>query len=128
MNISSLAGTGGNAGQANYSAAKAGVLGLTRTLAREWGRYNVTVNAVAFGLILTRLTSSSPEDNTSVDIEGRQIRLGINADLLASMEATIPLGRAGTPHDAAGAVSLFCLPESDYISGQTIICGGGYVM
>jgi 3-oxoacyl-[acyl-carrier protein] reductase len=128
VNISSLAGTGGNAGQANYASAKAGVLGLTRTLCREWGRYNVCVNAVAFGLIQTRLTSVNPEQRASIDIEGREIRVGINSDLLSSMEATIPLGRAGTPQDAAGAVCLLCLPESDYISGQTLICGGGYVM
>ncbi|GAB4589082.1 SDR family NAD(P)-dependent oxidoreductase [Nocardia sp. IFM 10818] len=125
VNISSLAGTGGNAGQANYSAAKAGVLGLTRALTKEWGRYNVTVNAVAYGMIRTRLTEA-PAGGSTIDVQGKEIKVGVNPNLLAAMEQMIPLGRAGTPADAAGAVYLFCIPESDYISGQTLICGGGF--
>jgi 3-oxoacyl-[acyl-carrier protein] reductase len=126
VNVSSLAGTGGNAGQVNYGAAKAGLLGLTKTLAKEWGRYNVTVNAVAFGFIQTRLTTVSAEENTSIRVDGRDIKVGVNPDLLTTLSQMIPLGRPGTPHDAAGAIYLLCLPESDYISGQTVICGGGF--
>lgn len=127
VNISSIAGLGGNAGQANYAAAKAGVTGLTKTLAKEWGRYNVTVNSVAFGLIRTRLTQGTAGDS-SIDVEGRHIHVGMNPQLLATMETMIPLGRGGTPAEAAGAVYLFCIPESDYVSGQTLVCGGGFIM
>jgi 3-oxoacyl-[acyl-carrier protein] reductase len=127
VNISSLAGVGGNAGQANYSAAKAGVEGLTRALSKEWGRLDVTVNAVAFGLISTRLTQPVTEGAT-IDVAGRDIKVGVNPQLLASMEAMIPLGRAGTAEEAAGAVYLLCLPESDYISGQTVVCAGGFLL
>lgn len=127
VNISSIAGLGGNAWQANYAAAKAGVTGLTKTLAKEWGRYNVTVNSVAFGLIMTRLTEGTAGDS-SIDVEGRHIHVGMNPQLMATMEAMIPLGRAGTPAEAAGAVYLFCIPESDYVSGQTLVCGGGFMM
>ncbi len=124
VNISSLAGLGGNPGQANYAAAKAGVTGLTRTLSKEWGRYNVTVNTVAFGFIKTRLTEVTTEAKT-IEIEGKQLAVGINPQLMSTLETMIPLGRAGTPADAAGAVYLLCIPESDYISGETLICGGG---
>lgn len=124
VNISSVAGMFGNAGQVNYSAAKAGIIGMTQTLAKEWGRLNTTVNCVAFGLIKTRLTVSASEDSTA-RIEGRDIKVGVNAGLLAAMEQMIPLGRAGTPEEAAGAVYLFALPEADYISGQTLMCTGG---
>jgi 3-oxoacyl-[acyl-carrier protein] reductase len=127
VNISSLAGTGGNAGQVNYSAAKAGILGLTKTLSKEWGRYNVTVNTVAFGFIKTRLTEAVTSGAT-IDVEGREISVGMNPALVAALEQMIPLGRGGTPQEAAGAVYLLCLPESDYISGQTLVCGGGFDM
>ncbi|BBF99161.1 MULTISPECIES: SDR family NAD(P)-dependent oxidoreductase [Pseudonocardia] len=126
VNISSVAGTAGNAGQINYSSAKAGVTGLTRTLAKEWGRYDVTVNCVAFGLIRTRLTEAPADGDASIDVDGRQIKVGVNPDLLARLETGIPLGRAGTPAEAAGAVYLFCQPESDYVSGQVVVCGGGF--
>ena len=128
VNISSIAGLGGNAGQANYAAAKAGITGLTKTLAKEWGRYNVTVNTVAFGLIKTRLTEAPADGDGTIDVEGREIKVGVNPALLAAMEQMIPLGRAGTPAEAAGAVYLFCIPESDYVSGQTLVCGGGFMM
>jgi 3-oxoacyl-[acyl-carrier protein] reductase len=124
VNISSVAGVFGNAGQVNYSAAKAGVIGMTQTLAKEWGRLNTTVNCVAFGLIKTRLTVSA-EDDATTRIEGRDIKVGVNAGLLAAMEQVIPLGRGGTPEEAAGAVYLFTLPEADYVSGQTLLCTGG---
>lgn len=128
VNISSIAGLGGNAGQANYAAAKAGVTGLTKALAKEWGRYNVTVNTVAFGLIRTRLTEASADGDSAIDVAGREIKVGVNADLLAAMERMIPLGRAGTPAEAAGAVYLLCIPESDYVSAQTLVCGGGFII
>ena len=126
VNISSLAGTGGNAGQANYSSAKAGVTGLTKALAKEWGRYNVTVNTVAFGLIKTRLTETPAGGDGTIDVAGNEIKVGVNPSLLAAMEQMVPLGRGGTPAEAAGAVYLFCLPESDYVSAQTLVCGGGF--
>lgn len=128
VNISSMAGLGGNAGQANYAAAKSGVTGLTKTMAKEWGRYNVTVNTVAFGLIKTRLTEATADGNATIDVEGREIKVGVNPALLGAMEQMIPLGRAGTPSDAAGAVYLFCIPESDYVSAETLVCGGGFLM
>lgn len=124
VNISSLAGVGGNAGQANYASAKAGILGLTKALAKEWGRYNVTVNAVAFGFIKTRLTEATAGSG-KITVQGKEIQVGVNPGLLAAMEQLIPLGRAGTPTEAAGAVYLLCTPESDYVSAQTLVCGGG---
>lgn len=126
VNISSLAGVGGNAGQAGYGAAKSGVTGLTRVMAKEWGRYKVNVNAVAFGLIRTRLTEATA-GSSAIAVAGKEIQVGVNADVMASLEAGIPLGRAGTPAEAANAVYLFCLPESDYISAQTVVCSGGYM-
>jgi 3-oxoacyl-[acyl-carrier protein] reductase len=128
VNISSIAGLGGNAGQANYAAAKAGVTGLTKALAKEWGRYNVTVNTVAFGLIRTRLTEAAADDAGTIDIDGREIAVGVSPTLLSAMEQMIPLGRSGTPEEAAGAVYLMCAPESDYVSGQTLVCGGGFMI
>lgn len=128
VNISSIAGTGGNAGQANYSAGKAAVIGLTKAMAKEWGRFKVNVNCVAFGLINTRLTEASADGDASIDVEGKKIQVGVNPGLKKMMEASIPLGRGGTPEEAAGAVFLFCQPESNYVSGQTLICGGGFSM
>ena len=128
VNISSIAGLGGNVGQVNYSAAKAGVTGLTKALAKEWGRFNVTVNTVAFGLIKTRLTEPLVDGGSTVCIDGREIEVGVNPGLLSAMSTQIPLGRAGTAVEAAGAVYLLCIPESDYISAQTVVCGGGFIM
>jgi len=126
VNVSSIAGLGGNAGQANYAAAKAGVTGLTKTLAKEWGRYNVTVNTVAFGVIRTRLTSAASAGGT-IDIDGQELKVGVSEQILEAIETQIPLGRAGTPQEAAGAVYLLIQPESDYVSGHTLVCGGGYL-
>ncbi|MEV6424633.1 SDR family oxidoreductase [Streptomyces sp. NPDC051662] len=128
VNISSIAGLGGNAGQANYAAAKAGVTGLTKALAKEWGRYNVTVNTVAFGMIRTRLTEASANGDGTIDVAGQEIKVGVNPELLSTMERMIPLGRTGTAEEAAGAVYLLCIPESDYVSAQTLVCGGGFII
>jgi 3-oxoacyl-[acyl-carrier protein] reductase len=125
VNISSTSGVYGNAGQANYAAAKAGINGLTKAMAKEWGRYKVNVNSVAFGLIKTRLTEADADAGASIDIEGQKIRVGVNPQILKNAEAMIPLGRGGTPQEAAGAVYMFCIPESNYVSGQVLVCGGG---
>jgi len=125
VNISSTSGVYGNAGQANYATAKAGINGLTKAMAKEWGRYKVNVNSVAFGLIMTRLTQPLTSGDASVDIGGRTIAVGVQPDRLKAAEATIPLGRGGTPEEAAGAVYMFCIPESNYVSGQVLVCGGG---
>ncbi len=126
VNITSIAGTDGNPGQAGYSSGKAGVLGLTKTLAKEWGRYNVNVNAVGFGLIATRLVQSLQGDGEKFAMKGQQIKLGVQQSMLDSMKSACPLGRLGTPEEAAGAVLFFCSPLSDYVTGEVLICGGGY--
>ena len=128
VNISSVSGLGGNPGQVNYAAAKAAVIGMTKTLAKEWGRYKVNVNCVAFGFIATRMTQPISADAPSVDIGGREVRYGVQPALLEMLERQqIPLGRLGTPEEAADGVYLFCSPESNYISGQVITVGGGIV-
>ncbi|WP_325435343.1 SDR family NAD(P)-dependent oxidoreductase [Pseudomonas nitroreducens] len=124
VNISSVSAAG-NPGQMNYSTAKAGVLGMTKALSKEWGRYKVNVNAVAFGHIETRQTQPVEGDPTFIDIEGRQIKVGISPATVEASKTLIPLGRPGTPDEAADAVYLFCIPESDYVSGQVLVCGGG---
>lgn len=127
VNISSVAGLGGNAGQAGYAAGKMGVVGLTKTLMKEWGRYNATVNAVAFGAIMTRMTAGEAGKST-ITMKGREIKAGVGKEILEAMESGIPLGRAGTPEEAAGAVYLLCLPEADYITGQVLVVGGGWTL
>jgi 3-oxoacyl-[acyl-carrier protein] reductase len=126
VNITSIAGTDGNAGQAGYSSGKAGVLGLTRTLAKEWGRYNVNVNAVGFGLIETRLTQVLTGEEANIEMRGHSIRVGVQAAMLESVKTACPLGRLGTPAEAASAVLFFCSPLSDYVTGEVLICGGGF--
>lgn len=122
VNISSVSGLGGNAGQVNYAAGKAAVVGMTKTLAKEWGRYKVNVNCVAFGFIRTRMTQPLATDAAG---PGRHA-VGVQPALLENLESNmIPLGRLGTAEEAAGGVYLFCIPESDYISGQVITVGGG---
>jgi len=125
VNITSISGTDGNPGQAGYSSGKAGVIGLTKTLAKEWGRYNVNVNAVGFGLIETRLVQPLNAEGSSMEMHGHQIRLGVQPSLLESVKNACPLGRLGTPEEAAGAVLFFCSPLSDYVTGEVLICGGG---
>ena len=128
VNISSLAGLYGNAGQSSYSAAKASLIGLTRTLAKEWGRYKVNVNCVAFGLIKTRLTQAIEAEQATIDVAGREIKVGVQPQLLSTFERLVPLGRGGTPEEAADLVYLFCIPESNYVSGQIVAVGGGLLM
>jgi 3-oxoacyl-[acyl-carrier protein] reductase len=97
---------------------------MTKTLAKEWGRYQVNVNAVAFGLIETRLTTGVAGES-SINVDGHEIEVGVSEQIMQMSKAMIPLGRVGTAAEAAGAVYLFCLPEANYISGQTVVCGGG---
>jgi 3-oxoacyl-[acyl-carrier protein] reductase len=125
VNITSISGTDGNPGQISYSAGKAGVIGLTKTLAKEWGRYNVNVNAVGFGLIGTRLVQPLTGEGAKMEMHGHEIRLGVQPSLLDSIKSACPLGRLGTPEEAAGAVLFFCSPLSDYVTGEVLICGGG---
>lgn len=125
VNISSMAGTHGNPGQVNYSSAKAAVTGMTKTLAKEWGRLKVCVNCVAFGFIETRLTKANDDPDTRIQIEGQQIQAGVPAQMLGALKTMIPLGRAGTPEEAAGGVYLFCSPDSDYVTGEVLVVGGG---
>lgn len=127
VNISSLAGTHGNAGQVNYASAKAGIAGMTRSLAKEWGRLNVNVNCVAFGMIETRLTGVVGSGVDPITIGERVLKVGLRQSLLDRVVEMAPLGRAGTVEEAAGAVYLFCIPESDYISGQVVLVSGGFV-
>jgi 3-oxoacyl-[acyl-carrier protein] reductase len=124
VNVSSVAGTMGNAGQANYSSAKAAVIGLTKTLAKEWGQFKINVNAVAFGFVDTRLTVAKTAD-TLVDIGARRIHVGIPQQLRDAVEAAIPLGRAATAQEAAGGILFLCSPWSDYVHGQVLNVTGG---
>jgi len=124
INISSTSGTRGNAGQINYSAGKSGVVGMARTLAKEWGMFNVQANAVAFGWIDTRLTHAK-EEQVKIQRGEAEIELGIPGDRLQQMAKMIPMGRAGTPQEAAGAVLFFASPLSDYVSGQVLEVAGG---
>ncbi len=124
VNVSSISGTMGNAGQVNYSAAKAGVVGLTKTLAKEWGQFKINCNAVAFGYIETRLTASKDEANV-MEIDGEKVQLGIPDQLRGMAAMLIPLGRPGTPEEAAGGVFFLCSPWSNYVHGQTLNITGG---
>jgi 3-oxoacyl-[acyl-carrier protein] reductase len=124
VNVSSISGTMGNAGQANYSAGKAGVVGLTKTLAKEWGQFKVNVNAVAFGYIETRLTASKDESNVA-EIRGEKVQLGIPDQMRGMAAMVIPLGRPGTPEEAAGGVFFLCSPWSNFVHGQVLNITGG---
>jgi 3-oxoacyl-[acyl-carrier protein] reductase len=124
VNITSIAATDGGAGQAGYASGKAAVIGLTRAMAKEWGRYNVNVNAVGFGLIGTRLVQPLT-DSSKIEVKGREIRVGVQAAVLEKVLASSPLGRAGTPEEAAGAVLFFCSPLSDFVTGELLMCAGG---
>jgi 3-oxoacyl-[acyl-carrier protein] reductase len=125
VNVSSMAATGGVASHFAYAAAKAGVIGITRTLSKEWGRLKVNVNCVAYGMIETRLNALREPDGPKVTIEGHTVAFGQSKRFRETTEALIPLGRAGTPEEAADGAYLFCIPESNYISGQVLIVAGG---
>jgi 3-oxoacyl-[acyl-carrier protein] reductase len=121
VNISSVSGLGGNAGQINYAAGKAAVVGMTKTLAKEWGRYKVNVNCVAFGFIRTRMTQPLASDSADASR-----KVGVQPAMIEHLEQNaIPLGRLGTPEEAADGVYLVCSPESNSISGQVVTVGGG---
>jgi 3-oxoacyl-[acyl-carrier protein] reductase len=124
VNVSSISGTMGNAGQANYSSGKSAVVGLTKTLAKEWGQFKINVNAVAFGYIETRLTASKDESNT-MEIGGEKVQLGIPDQLRGMASMLIPLGRPGTPQEAAGGVFFLCSPWANYVHGQVLNITGG---
>jgi len=124
VNVSSISGTMGNAGQANYSSGKAGVVGLTKTLAKEWGQFKINVNAVAFGYIETRLTASK-EDSNVMEIGGEKVQLGIPDQMRGMASMLIPLGRPGSPEEAAGGVFFLCSPWSNYVHGQVLNITGG---
>lgn len=124
INVSSTSGTRGNAGQANYSSAKAAVVGMARTLAKEWGQFNIQANAVAFGRIETRLTQAKEKDEKIVR-GSAEIAIGIPKERLDRTTPMIPMGRPGTPLEAAGAIFFFASPFSDYVSGQVLEVTGG---
>jgi 3-oxoacyl-[acyl-carrier protein] reductase len=124
VNVSSISGTFGNAGQANYSSGKSGLVGLTKTMAKEWGGFKINVNAVAFGFIDTRLTQAKESDNT-MEIGGEKVQLGIPEQMRQMASMIIPLGRPGTPEEAAGGVFFLCSPWSNYVHGQVLNITGG---
>jgi len=124
VNVSSISGTMGNAGQANYAAGKSAVVGLTKTLAKEWGQFKINVNAVAFGWIETRLTASKAEEN-QIEIDGQKVQLGIPDEMRTMKSMVIPLGRSGTPAEAAGGVFFLCSPWSNFVHGQVLNITGG---
>ena len=125
VNVSSISGTMGNAGQANYSAAKAGVVGLTKTLAKEWGQFKVNVNAVAFGFVETRLTAAKEQGGEMTAPGGEKIELGIPEQMRAMASAIIPLGRPAQPAEAAGPVLFLVSPLANYVHGQVLNVTGG---
>jgi 3-oxoacyl-[acyl-carrier protein] reductase len=124
VNVTSISGTMGNAGQANYSTAKAGVVGLTKTIAKEWGQFKVNVNSVAFGFVETRLTQAKEKGET-VERGGEQVELGIPEQMRSMAPMMIPLGRAAQPEEAAGPVLFLCSPLGNYVHGQVINVTGG---
>jgi 3-oxoacyl-[acyl-carrier protein] reductase len=124
VNVSSTSGLFGNAGQANYAAGKAGVVGMTKTVAKEWGQFKVNVNAVAFGFIDTRLTQAKVDDN-QMEIDGEKVQLGIPEQMRGMASMMIPLGRPASPAEAAGGIFFLCSPWSNYVTGQVLNVTGG---
>jgi 3-oxoacyl-[acyl-carrier protein] reductase len=126
INVTSVAGVYGNAGQVNYATAKAGILGLTKTMAREWGRYNVQVNCVCYGFINTRLTATK-ESAEEVRYHGTSIRLGVSKQVQQGGVLRVPLGRMGTPEEAAGPLLFLASSMANYVSGAMLEVAGGFV-
>ena len=124
VNISSVSGTMGNAGQVNYSSGKAGVTGLTKTMAKEWGQFKINVNAIAFGFVETRLTAAK-EDAETIERGGKTLELGIPGQSREMGKMMIPLGRPAQPEEAAGPVLLLCSQLSNFIHGQVVNVTGG---
>jgi 3-oxoacyl-[acyl-carrier protein] reductase len=124
VNVTSISGTMGNAGQANYSSAKAGVTGLTKTIAKEWGQFKINVNAVAFGFVETRLTQAK-EQAEAIERGGEKIELGIPEQQRAMASMIIPLGRPAQPAEAAGPVLFLSSQLSNYVHGQVLNVTGG---
>jgi 3-oxoacyl-[acyl-carrier protein] reductase len=124
VNVTSISGTMGNAGQANYSSGKAGVVGMTKTLAKEWGQFKINVNAVAFGFVETRLTAAKEEGGT-FEKDGEEIQLGIPEQMRQMASMLIPIGRPASPEEAAGPVLFLCSPLSNYVHGQVLNVTGG---
>jgi 3-oxoacyl-[acyl-carrier protein] reductase len=125
VNVTSISGTMGNAGQANYSAAKAGVVGLTKTLAKEWGAFKINVNAVAFGFVETRLTQAKEKGEQIEAPTGDVVEIGVPEQMRAMASMVIPLGRPAQPEEAAGPVLFLCSPLSNYVHGQVLNVTGG---
>lgn len=125
INTSSTTGMFGNAGQINYAAGKAGVVGITKTLAKEWGQFKINVNAVAFGFVETRLTAAKEEGGEITSPTGEKIELGIPEQMRAMAQAVIPLGRGATPTEAAGPVLFLASPLANYVHGQVLNITGG---
>jgi 3-oxoacyl-[acyl-carrier protein] reductase len=125
INTSSTTGMFGNAGQINYAAGKAGVVGITKTLAKEWGQFKINVNAVAFGFVETRLTAAKEEGGEITAPSGEKIELGIPEQMRAMAQAVIPLGRGATPTEAAGPVLFLASPLANYVHGQVLNITGG---
>jgi 3-oxoacyl-[acyl-carrier protein] reductase len=124
INVSSTSGLHGNIGQANYAAAKMGVLGLTKTIAKEWGAFGIRCNTVAFGFTDTRLTRSK-DGGESIRVGGQEVALGIPDKIRQMAPMLIPLGRAATPEEAAGGILLLASPWAAYITGHTLEVTGG---
>ncbi|UCF92145.1 MAG: SDR family oxidoreductase [Desulfobacterales bacterium] len=127
INISSMSGTSGNAGQSNYAAAKSALSGFTKSIAKEWGRFNVQCNAIAYGWIDTRLTKAK-EEAEDLERDGEKVPVGIPQAQRQVMTLMVPLGRPGTPEEAAGPILFLASPLADYVSGQVILVSGGLSM
>lgn len=125
VNVSSISGTMGNAGQVNYSAAKAGVVGMTKTLAKEWGQFKINCNAVAFGFVETRLTQAKEKGEQLETASGEKVDLGIPEQMRAMATMVIPLGRPAQPEEAAGPVLFLCSELANYVHGQVLNVTGG---
>lgn len=124
INVSSTSGLHGNIGQANYATAKMGILGLTKTVAKEWGSFGIRCNAVAFGFVETRLTQSKTEGE-SITIGEKEIALGIPEQMRQMAKLMIPLGRGATPEEAAGGIIMLASPFAAYITGHCLEVTGG---